>query len=236
MLAGVNYFAHAIDLLDDPYQAAGAAVPDWLGLTRPRIRCRARHAQPWIDHHDATVAAVARGVVRHHADDDWFHQTSAFGDASIALAREVRRVTGDADGMRPGFLGHILVELLLDAMLLEEQPAALHRYYDALASVDAKIVADAVSEFSAVDASPLAAIIERFVELRFLFDYADDRLLVMRINQVMRRVGLPQLSERMTEILPTARTLVAARRDELLPPLAARARTGGLPPQAGRGL
>jgi hypothetical protein len=222
MLALVNYFAHAIDLLDDPYAVAGAAVPDWLGMTQPRIRCRARHARPWINHHDATVAAIARGVVRHHADDDWFHQTAAFGDLSTALAREVRRVTGDADGMRPGFLGHILVELLLDATLLEERPAALERYYDALASIDALVVANAVSELSAVDASQLASIIERFVELRFLFDYADDRLLVMRLNQVMRRVGLPQLPERLAEMLPAARTLVAARRDELLPPLAVR--------------
>lgn len=223
MLALVNYFAHAIALLDDPYETAGAAVPDWLGLTRPRIRCRARHASPWIDHDDPLVAAIARGVMRHHADDDWFHQTEAFGDLSMALAREVRRVTGDADGMRPGFLGHILVELLLDATLLEEQPAALDRYYDALASIDATVVADAVSEISAVDASQLAIIIQRFVEIRFLFDYADDRLLLMRLNQVMRRVRLPQLPEQLTEILPAARKAVAARRHELLPPLAARA-------------
>jgi hypothetical protein len=223
MLAGVNYLAHAIALLDDPYEAAGAAVPDWLGLTRPRIRCRARHARPWIDHDDPRIASIARGVVRHHADDDWFHRTEAFGDVSISLAREVRRVTGDGDGMRPGFLGHILVELLLDATLLDEQPAALDRYYEALASIDPAIVANAVSEISAVDASQLASIIERFVEIRFLFDYADDRLLLMRLNQVMRRVRLPQLPEQLTEMLPAARSLVAARRHELLPPLASRA-------------
>ncbi len=216
----MNYLAHSLECLDDPYQVAGAAVPDWLGLSRPRLRCRSRHARPWVDHADATTAAIARGVVRHHADDDWFHQSCAFGVVSLELARRVRHATGDDDGMRPSFLGHILLELLLDATIHSAEPAVLDRYYAALAAVDAKQVAANIGTMVDVDASQLAAIIDRFCELRFLYDYADDERLTFRLNQVMRRVRLPELPSRFTTILPAARTLVAEHRDALLTPLA----------------
>jgi hypothetical protein len=214
----MNYLAHALHCLDDPYQLAGAAVPDWLCLTQPRLRCRSRHARPWIEATDPTTAAVARGVVRHHADDDWFHQTAAFGDVSLELARRIRRLTADADGMRPGFLGHILLELLLDATLDAQQPELLNRFYGGLAAVDANRVTGIVGQMTAGNASALAPIIERFRELRFLYDYADDGRLLFRLNQVMRRVRLPVLPLQFTTLLPAARELVAAHLDELLTP------------------
>jgi len=214
----LNYLAHAIGCFDDPYEVAGAAVPDWLGLTRPRLRCRSRHAAPFVDCADGEWAAVARGVVRHHADDDWFHQTPAFGDLSLELARRIRRVTRDADGLRPGFLGHILLELLLDATLIAEDPAGADAYYSALATVAPERVAEVVGRMNGADASALAAIIQRFVSMRFLYDYLDDELLTYRLNQVMRRVRLPALPGRFAEILPATRRLVAAYRDVLLTP------------------
>jgi hypothetical protein len=216
----MNYLAHSLACLDDPYEVAGAAVPDWLGLTRPRLRCRSRYARPWVDHADPQLAAIARGVVRHHADDDWFHQTPAFGDLTLELARRIRRITGDTDGMRPSFLGHILLELLLDAALHEDRPEVLDRYYDVLATVDPSCVSQAVTEMTDADAGQLTTIITKFLELRFLYDYADDERLLFRINQVMRRVGLPPLADEFLTVLPGARELVASRRDDLLTPLA----------------
>ncbi|HYO24216.1 MAG TPA: hypothetical protein VEQ85_04640 [Lacipirellulaceae bacterium] len=214
----MNYLAHALHCLDDPYQVAGVATPDWLGLTRPRLRCRSRHARPWTAAPDPTMASFARGVVQHHADDDWFHQTAAFGELAMELARQVREVTADADGMRPSFLGHILVELLLDATIAQETPEALDRYYEALAAVDARQIATSVGLMTGSDASQLGPIIAKFCELRFLYDYADDDRLLLRLNQVMRRVGLPELPQGFTTMLPGARRLVADRQAALRTP------------------
>jgi hypothetical protein len=204
--------------LDDPYQVAGAATPDWLCMTRPRLRCRSRQAAPFVDADDPRLAAVARGVMRHHADDDWFHETGAFGDLSMELARQVRCATGDRDGMRPGFLGHILVELLLDAALIAEDRRGVDAYYAALEAVDASFVAAAIGAMNGCDASGVAGLITRFVELRFLYDYMEDESLLFRLNQVMRRVRLPELPSRMMEIMPGARRMVMEHRVALLTP------------------
>ncbi|MBX3427318.1 MAG: hypothetical protein KF688_16690 [Pirellulales bacterium] len=212
----MNFLAHSLFVADDPYEIAGAAAPDWLPLTRPRVRCRSRSAAPYVEHPEPAVAALARGIVRHHADDDWFHNSRAFAELELQLARAVRLATRDDDGMRPKFLGHILVELLLDAALAEREPELLDRYYDRLAEVDPSEVARRVSEFAGADAGQLGRIIPRFCELRFLFDYADDQRLVFRLNQVMQRVRLPELPESFAAILPEARIAVAERTDELL--------------------
>jgi hypothetical protein len=212
----VNYLAHALECLADPYELAGAAVPDWLGLTRPRLRCRSRQAAPFADGDNALVAAVARGVMRHHADDDWFHQTTAFLELSAELSRRIRHATADQDGVRPSFLGHILVELLLDATLMAEDRSRADDYYAALAMVDGGRVARAVGRMIDGDASALQGIIERFVAMRFLYDYVQDEPLTFRLNQVMRRVGLPELPPRFATVLPAARRLVTAQRDALL--------------------
>jgi len=219
----MNYLAHAMNCLDDPYQVAGAATPDWLCMTRPRLRCRSRQAAPFVDADDPQLASFARGVMRHHADDDWFHETGAFGDLSMELARRIRWATGDRDGMRPGFLGHILVELLLDAALIAEDRRGVDAYYAALAAVDAEFVAAAIGQVNGCDASGGAGLITRLVELRFLYDYMEDETLLFRLNQVMRRVRLPELPGRMLEILPGARQLVAEHRAALLTPRPAEA-------------
>lgn len=212
----MNYFAHALHCLDDPYQCAGVATPDWLGIFRPRVRCRSRHAEPFLKASDSNIAALAHGIVRHHADDGWFHETSAFAQLSVDFAGRIRRATQDTDGMRPSFVGHILVELLLDATLIEDNPGALDTYYESLARVSPQLVAKQVSEMSGQDASNLETLIPKFIETRFLEDYQDDQRLCYRLNQVMRRVGLSELPDVFQELLPAARADVKARQAELL--------------------
>ena len=212
----MNFLAHSLFCSNDPYEIAGAAVPDWLPLTRPRVRCRSKAAAPFVEHENPATAALARGVMRHHADDDWFHNSRAFAELELQFARAIRQLTRDEDGMRPKFLGHILVELLLDATLAERDADLLPRYYADIQRIAPQHVAAAVSEFADADASQLETIIPKFIELRFLFDYADDEGLRFRLNQVMRRVRLPELREDFVDILPAARGAVAERADELL--------------------
>jgi hypothetical protein len=58
----------------------------------------------------------------------------------------------------------------------------------------------------------------RFLSERFLYDYLDDAKLLMRLNHVMRRVGLPQLPPTLIELIPSLRERVCARMEDLLTP------------------
>jgi hypothetical protein len=212
----MNYFAHGRHFVDDPYFLAGTAVPDWLNVVDRRVRVRSHHAQACVDAADPCTARVAAGIVQHCADDAWFHGTRAFAELSLALCGVLREQLPDDEGFRPHFLGHILVEILLDAELIADDPRRLEAYYAALDGLDAVAVAAAVDTIAPRPVGNLGTFIGLFSRERFLFDYGDDGKLLFRLNQVMRRVGLPLLPAAAAETLAALRPLVRARKDELL--------------------
>jgi hypothetical protein len=212
----VNYFAHGFRFIDDPYYLAGTAVPDWLNVTDRRVRARSKHALPLVDDEDPRVAALARGIVQHHRDDGWFHETTEFAQLSWQFTVHVRDALPADDGLRPSFLGHILVEILLDASLIAEHPQRLEAYYRAMAEVDGSLVQATVNRIAPRAAENLGQFVPLFVRERFLWDYLDDGKLCYRLNQVMRRVGLSTLPPAFRDLLPNARRQVTERRQKLL--------------------
>lgn len=212
----MNYFAHGRAYTHDPYFLAGTAIPDWLSIVDRQVRAKPKGAGPLLEDPDPRVAALARGVMQHHVDDDWFHQTAAFNTLNVAFTGSIRRILAGDEGYRPAFLGHILVELLLDAVLIQQQPGQLDVYYQALATVDPQVVEAAVNRMAAKSTDRLAALLPRFLSERFLYDYADDGKLLHRLNQVMRRVNLSPLPESLLGFFPEARKAVKTRHLELL--------------------
>ena len=212
----MNYFAHALPFLDDPYFAAGTGVPDMLMVVDRGLKVRLKHARPFLDDPDSITAAVAGGVCQHLRDDRLFHKTAAFAETSLALTLTFHDALGDKSGPRPRFLGHLMVELLLDAAMIEEDTRQLERYYAVMESVDAGVVQWAVNLMAPRPTERLAPMILGVCRERFLWDYINDAKLMIRVNQIMRRVGLDPLPRSFEALLPEARRLVARRKNELL--------------------
>jgi hypothetical protein len=215
----MNYLAHGHRFLDRPYFVAGTALPDWMNVVNRRHRVRAKQARTFVDASDPRHAEFARGILQHHHDDDWFHRTPVFAELSLRFAKQLRDLLAGDAGQRPGFVGHIVVEILLDAVLAENQPEVLDQYYLSLARVEPPVVAGAVSAMTGLDAANLALFIPRFLQARFLYDYADDAKLLFRMNQVMGRVGLARLPDSLLrDWLPSVRHCVRLRHEELFLP------------------
>lgn len=216
----MNYFAHAFAFIDrpdaDPWFLAGTALPDWLTAADPEVRVRWRHVAPLAADADARTAALARGMLQHWADDARFHRTRAFAEATLGVGAMVRSRLGEEDGLRRGFLAHLLVELCLDAALIAEAPGRLERLYELLESVDGQRVQHLVNRAVPRPATRLAALVGAFSRQRVLWDYLEDAKLLVRINQVLRRVGLEELPGGFVRSVPGARHLVEKHRAGLL--------------------
>jgi hypothetical protein len=213
----MNYLAHGYRFANEPYFLAGTAAPDWLSVIDRKMRLRSKTAAQFAEHSDPLVAALARGIVQHHADDAWFHQTAAFNELNLSFAVVIRDYLPGDEGFRPSFLGHILVELLLDATLAAEEPGRLDAYYAALAAIDPRAVEAAINQLATRTSDRVSQLVPRFCRERFLYDYLDDQRLFVRLNHVMRRVGLPQLPQSLAGLFPAMRSQVGERRYELLP-------------------
>lgn len=212
----MNYFAHALRFLDRPYFATGAGVPDWLMVVDRRVRLRIKHVEPFLADPDPVTAAVAGGVFRHIKEDARFHNTRAFSELSWRLTVMVRDILHDRHGLRPSFLGHVLVEILLDSTLAEENPRLLERYYQLLQEIEPRLVEAAVNRMAPRQTGRLSIMIAEFRRQMVLWDYLEDDKLLMRLNQIMRRVKLPPLPDDFAGILPPARQFVGNRKNELL--------------------
>jgi hypothetical protein len=212
----MNYLAHALPFLDDPLMAAATGVPDMLSVVDRRMRLRSKHTLPFLEHADPTTRTVARGLLQHFRDDAVFHDTRAFAELSLELTVMCRDALGGPPGLGPRFLGHLLVELLVDAALAAENPQRLDAYYRAMESVDAGAIQEAVNRIAPRPTQRLSPMLSAVTSERFLSDYLDDVRLWRRLNQIMRRVGLDALDEGFQAVLSPARRRVVQRRDELL--------------------
>ncbi|MCA8985365.1 MAG: hypothetical protein KDA76_16650 [Planctomycetaceae bacterium] len=217
----MNFLSHGVAFLEDPYYLAGTAVPDWLCVADRTVRVRSRLIERFVSEQQSTEASpelrVAAGARQHLQDDDWFHGQRSFAEVCLELSGLFRAALGPDDNFRAGFLGHIVAEMLLDRVLIEECPRFLEKYYGGLAEVDPAVVEAAVNRIATRSTERLAPLLPRFLQERFLQDYTEEGKLLFRLNQVMRRVKLPILPERIVGVLRESFEVVRKRHRELLP-------------------
>ena len=214
----MNFLSHAMAYFDTPLVAACTAVPDWLSVVDRKIRARKRLAIQHLDSDDPSLRDVAGGVIRHIEDDRWFHGTQAFIETNMLIAVQLRDLLPGDAGFRPTFVGHILIEMLLDAFWIRDDRSIADRYYQLLAEQPANEIQRCVNQITGKPTDKLVGTIERFVEMKFLYDYLDDEKLLMRLNQVMTRVKLAPLPESLVDWLPKTRKLVESKRERFLTP------------------
>lgn len=213
----MNYLAHGYRFLDQPLYLAGTAVPDWLSVVNRKVRARVRLVTPVVESTDSDeVRQIGQGILQHHKDDDVFHRCEPFMEMESLVGAEFRKLMPGKFDHRPGFLGHIVVELMLDALLDAADPGILDQFYLTMGKVDSVLVESTVNLMSTRSTDKLSWFIGKFCEERFLYDYRQDKGMFFRLNQVLKRVKLPQMDSECVAVLATARQLLKERGQELL--------------------
>jgi len=216
--SGMNYLAHALRFLDRPWFVIGACLPDLLSVADRSVRLRSRRVIPVLENADREDVEIYHGVLQHLYDDDWFHATRGFAEATGEISVLFRQAIG-ADHPTPcSFLGHIVMEMLLDSVLIEQHPEALPRFYAAMDAIEPLKVQQAVNQCARQPTERLALLIPRFIAERFLFDYQTPQGLAYRLNQVLKRVKLTPLDRHAVDAITAGRRVVSERLEDLLPP------------------
>lgn len=213
----MNYFAHGIRFLDRPWFLVGTATPDWLSVADRKVRLREKLLIPFCEDEDFRTREFVAGAMQHLHDDGWFHETTAFFEITAEVAECFRRRCGADERIRPGFLGHIFTEMLLDRLLIEQEPDLLDEYYRVLSTVKGRHVEQIVNRITPRETQRLAYFIDLFSEIRFLEDYRDNERLLERLNQVLRRVKLMPLPDVYLPAVEESWAVIRQRGRELLP-------------------
>jgi hypothetical protein len=213
----MNSFSHALPFLSrGKYYPIGCALPDWLGAVDRRCRVRKNGAAKLIDQSGSFESELALGITQHIDDDRWFHMSEKFSEMSMQFAVELRETLTDEPGFRPGFLGHIIIELLLDGYLHEKNPGKMDLFYSFVADSDPEEIQDAVNRMATRPTDKLAKYFPVFLREKYLYDYGDDSRLMYRVNFVLKRVKLKPVGDDVLNWVPSARQRVYDSARDLL--------------------
>ena len=212
----MNYLAHGYRFLEQPFRLAGTALPDCLSVVDRRVRLRSRRVLEVLPQLAGAERELAEGVLQHLRDDDVFHACPTFLMLESEMTSRFRRVIPDRFDHRPPFLGHIVTELLLDAVIAEQIPGALSGWYRAMEQVSGEWIQGVVNRISVRGTSGLSEFLAKFLGARVLADYGDNARLLLRLNQVLRRVTLPAIDGDCLGVLEDGRRLLRQHAGVLL--------------------
>ena len=214
----MNYLAHSLPYVFDdddltPWRVAGTSLPDWLRVIdkRARLRPEVLASAPRID---PRCVAMIEGAARHHDDDLRFHADDAFDALSHDVAGVIR---ARFPGLRASALGHVLVEMSLDAALLHHRPALLERFYGHVDALDDAVVAAFVREATGRPIALAELFLQRFRSSRFLAHYQTDAGLLQCLRGVWQRSGIGPLPDGLVDVVADTRDRVGPLLTRFLP-------------------
>jgi acyl carrier protein phosphodiesterase len=117
-----------------PERVLGVLLPDLLKNADKQINLHPGRL-PVESFHHPKINLIWEGWMRHVFADKVFHNLPFFFEHTHALKLKLQPLLIDTP-IRPSFLSHIGLELLLDHLLLSEQDVQAEALYDALEKVD----------------------------------------------------------------------------------------------------
>lgn len=186
----MNFLAHFyFDGVDGaPYYNLGLVLPDLMGMVRRGWKLKQTHLQ---NHIKPVHKALASGALAHLEMDNWFHKTQFFIQSRGVVKTTLENAGVTYPPHRPGFLSHVLLELLLDRLIVQHHPEKVSKFYNELAKVEVEWLR---SFFEGIELSfddNFPGFFTQFVNNRFAFSYAQNVSLLNALNQISRRVAQP---------------------------------------------
>jgi len=199
----MNYLSHFfIDHKENsPNYNFGLALPDLVNVSKRGWRPE-NHTFPVPD---KNVNDIWEGYKQHIAVDAMFHNSALFVKHSKRLRKELEGQGFNQPGIRLFFVGHVLLEMLLDRHILKTRKDIADQFYEQLNLVREP---DIESFFETAGTQ----IPERFLEFfgkfknsRYLYSYTNSSGIFFAINRLLARTGQPgfdpQLEESFNELI-----------------------------------
>ncbi len=176
---------------EDPHFFFGVITPDLVGIFDRKIKLKP-HTIPELDRagHLPEDLEFYRGVKRHFEADAVFHTSEFFLSQTAALGDRLREVFDEKTLPRSYFLAHILLELLLDKVLIQEHPEILPEFYQHLKNIPYLHQLRLSEWVCKTKMHRYQAYLMRFEERQYLYDYADWRHILFVMRRILDKVNI----------------------------------------------
>lgn len=180
----------------DPHLVLGAILPDLVKNARKDWNLHPEKKEELFS--KGIESSILKGWKRHLAVDRHFHNSSFFIEHTGAIRSAIAPVLKNSQ-VRPSFLAHISLELMLDSILLTENIIVADELYSHLRQSD-RIALTRFLEINRMDdIVHFFKFFDQFIESSYLNSYRESHNIIYALNGICMRVWKDPLNE--TEML-----------------------------------
>ncbi len=189
---------------DNCYHILGTVLPDLLKNADKTI---VLHPEK-LHHHTDNVNYIIQGWQKHLDVDRYFHSADFFLLHSRALKQALRPVI-EGSPVKPFFLGHIAIELILDNLLLTTRKITVDDFYKHLGSCNEEVINEFLMFSGLHNTDVFLTFFEAFKKHRYLETYHDTAQVAYALKRICMRVWhhpfTPQQEADMNDVITTYR-------------------------------
>jgi len=182
------------------YFILGTVLPDLLKNADKTIVLHPEH----LVHINPKVNAIIQGWNKHLLVDKYFHSAAFFLTHSHTLKNLLGPVITESP-VKPFFLGHIAIELILDNLLITTNKISVSAFYDHLEDCDLSVIREFLDFAGMKNPDVFFKFYEEFKRSRYLNTYVNIEQITYALKRICMRVWVnpftPQQEADMTGIL-----------------------------------
>jgi hypothetical protein len=165
------------------YHTLGTVLPDLLKNADKNIIIHPEKLQ----HPDKQINDIILGWKKHLEVDKFFHSSGFFTTRSHAL-KNLLAPAIKGSPVKPFFLGHIALEILLDSLLITNNKISTDDFYDHLNSCETKVIREFLNFSGLKDTDRFFNFFEEFKKSRYLETYSQYHQVTYALKRICMRV------------------------------------------------
>ncbi|MCZ4244661.1 ACP phosphodiesterase [Pedobacter punctiformis] len=192
----MNFLSHYYfdRLTDNPNVVMGTVLPDL-------VKNAAKDANLYPQKNEFLFKGnpdeenLLKGWKRHLAVDLFFHSSDFFMEKTAELKTLIKPAVENTP-IRPSFLAHIGLELLLDHLLIEHNLIQVAHFYNHLTEVKKESLSDFLEHCDFKQPEVFFNFLERFISSRYLLSYQKLENISYALNRICMRLWPQSLEEK----------------------------------------
>ncbi len=170
----------------------GVATPDLLSIYNSNLRIKARHLKKMSEDQAGMITPpFLSGLYRHFFADGIFHLSPTFERQTKRISNMLKSYFPELNIQRKFFIAHILLELLIDKILIDDNPGILNSYYGHFGALQPFRDLRKTSEIALGRNLPnYESYMQKFLRLQYLYNYAKFDHISRVLQKILQRVGI----------------------------------------------
>ncbi|SDD74464.1 ACP phosphodiesterase [Pedobacter soli] len=144
--------------------------------------------------------SLLKGWKRHLEVDLYFHSSAFFFEKTAILKQLIKPIVENTP-IRPSFLAHIGLELLLDHLLIEHNLIQVNHFYDHLSAVKKNSLTNFLEHCGLKDQTLFFKFLEGFISSKYLLSYQKLDNISYALNRICMRLWPETLNEKQLQEL-----------------------------------